>query len=381
MQTIYAFLQCKKSDYHVAMGLIEEKLTPGFEVMELPPQSVIDENKKIANTYFEQYFNKEINAISKEEKSEARDAASDSIALYNNLVRKDLDFFTKNMVMELEKVENIYLLLLLLPFQIAKTAEQYDSKQEQKYIKKNAPFGKNLNNNRFIQALAENEALNKESGKKNIGWGNFSEKINEWYLEIVKKDEEFIKYSELTDPDPEEDKKILAHLFKNIIFKVKTFETYFEELGVRWEEDKEILKGMITKTIKSLSENNNEYELELFTKEEDWEEEKEFFVSLFKNTILKEEELEQSISGKAANWDIERIALLDKIIIKMALTEMITFPGIPIKVTINEYLEIAKRYSTPKSRQFINGLLDSISNELLAKGIIKKSGRGLIDNK
>ncbi|HYG38745.1 MAG TPA: transcription antitermination factor NusB [Cytophagales bacterium] len=381
MQTIYAFLQCKKSDYHVAMGLIEEKLTPGFEVMELPPQSVIDENKKIASTYFEQYFNKEINAISKEEKSEARDAASDSIALYNNLVRKDLDFFTKNMVMELEKVENIYLLLLLLPFQIAKTAEQNDSKQEQKYIKKNAPFGKNLNNNRFIQALAENEALNKESGKKNIGWGNFSEKINEWYLEIVKKDEEFIKYSELTDPDPEEDKKILAHLFKNIIFKVKTFETYFEELGVRWEEDKEILKGMITKTIKSLSENNNEYELELFTKEEDWDEEKEFFVSLFKNTILKEEELEQSISGKAANWDIERIALLDKIIIKMALTEMITFPGIPIKVTINEYLEIAKRYSTPKSRQFINGLLDSISNELLAKGIIKKSGRGLIDNK
>lgn len=382
MQTMYAFVQCKTSDYYVAMGLIEERLTPGFEVIERPPQSEIDENKKMANSFFEQYFDKENSAINSEERTEARDAANDSIVHYNNLVKKDLDFFSKNMVSELEKLENIYLMLLLLPLEIVKVAQQDDLNQEQKYIKKKTTlFGKNLSSNRFIQALYENEALNKESGRKNLGWGSFSEKIKEWYFEILKKDEEFIKYADSDTVTAEEDKKILNHLYKNVIFKLKSFETYFEELGVRWEEDKEILKGMISKTIKSLSENNNSYELEFFTKEEDWEEERDFFIGLFKNAIAKEEELEEIISAKATNWDVERIALLDKIIIKLALTEMVNFPGIPVKVTINEYLEISKRYSTPKSRQFINGLLDSISNELISKGVIKKSGRGLIDNK
>ena len=102
---------------------------------------------------------------------------------------------------------------------------------------------------------------------------------------------------------------------------------------------------------------------------------------LFSQTVEKEYELEQIIGKKANNWDVSRMAVTDMIILKMALTEMMIFPSIPVKVTINEFIEISKNYSTPKSKQFVNGILDVLANELSSKGIIKKSGRGLIDNK
>jgi transcription antitermination protein NusB len=382
MQTIYAFLQCKQSDFHVAIDLIDEKLTPGFEVVERPAPEVIEENKKKANELFKEYYQKKPSDLLLEAQSEAREVATHAIDFYNKQVKKDFDYLAKNMVADLEKLESIYLLLLILPKELLKNAEQDLHNQENKYIKKNEiPFPTNLLNNSVIKLLNNNRTLQVETAKKNLSWAKEKDLINEWYLDILKKDEEFLKYAAIGKPSEDDDKKILNHLYKNIIFKLENFQPLFEDLGVRWDEDKEILKGMITKTLKSLSEENIDYQLELFTREDDWEEEKNFFEVLFKNTISRDKELEDVITAKTKNWDIERIALLDKIIIKMALTEMISFPGIPVKVTINEYLEISKRYSTPKSRQFINGLLDSISGEMITSGIIKKSGRGLIDNK
>jgi N utilization substance protein B len=347
-----------------------------------PAPEVVEENKKKDNNYFKEYYQKSLSDLLVEEKTEARDVASQAIEHYNKHVKKDFDFFAKTMVYDLEKLESIYLLLLILPSELSKVAEQDILKQENKYIKKNEiPFGKNITNNRVIKLLSRNTALKQQVMQKNLNWSKSYDDINEWYLDILKKDEEFLKYSGLISPSEEDDKKILGHLYKNIIFKLDNFSPLFEDFGVRWDEDKEILKGMVTKTLKTLSEDNIDYELELFTREDDWDEEKGFFIDLFKNTIARDKELEEIITSKTKNWDIERIALLDKIIIKMALTEMITFPGIPVKVTINEYLEISKRYSTPKSRQFVNGLLDTISGEMISKGVIKKSGRGLIDNK
>ena len=112
-----------------------------------------------------------------------------------------------------------------------------------------------------------------------------------------------------------------------------------------------------------------------------WEEDKEFFKELFEATLDSGEKYTELIAAKTSNWDIERLAMTDRIILEMAVAEMTGFPSIPVKVTINEYIEVSKRYSTPKSKQFINGLLDALSKELTKEGAIKKSGRGLIDNK
>jgi N utilization substance protein B len=136
---------------------------------------------------------------------------------------------------------------------------------------------------------------------------------------------------------------------------------------------------MVKKTIKDLDFESEQIEvMELST---NWEEDDIFLRTLFDECVEKELEYEKYFEHLLKNWEVERTAMMDRIIITMAIAEMLNFPGIPVKVTINEYIEISKLYSTPKSKQFINGVLDAVGTELKEKGILKKSGRGLIDNK
>ena len=150
-------------------------------------------------------------------------------------------------------------------------------------------------------------------------------------------------------------------------------------MDISWSEDKHILKSMIVKTFKNIEKENDTIDPILLSN--NWEEDKDFFEKLFEITVGHDKEYEKLIAEKSKNWDIERIAIMDKIILKMALCEMIHFPSIPVKVSINEYIELSKNFSTPKSKKFVNGILDVLSEELKDQGIIKKSGRVLIDNK
>ena len=136
---------------------------------------------------------------------------------------------------------------------------------------------------------------------------------------------------------------------------------------------------MIVKTIKNQEEHNTNIDLAVLSN--NWEEDKSFFKTIFEVTVREGKEFDSLIAEKSKNWDIDRIALMDKIILKMAIGEMIHFPSIPVKVSINEYIELSKNFSTPKSKKFVNGILDVLSEDLKKRGIIKKSGRGLIDNK
>ena len=119
---------------------------------------------------------------------------------------------------------------------------------------------------------------------------------------------------------------------------------------------------------------------ELMNLSANWTEDREFAETLYRRALLDDARMEQLIADAVPNWDVERVALLDKIILKMALAEMQLFRSIPVKVTINEYIEISKLYSTPKSKQFVNGVLDKLAQDLAASGDIRKSGKGLLDN-
>jgi N utilization substance protein B len=136
---------------------------------------------------------------------------------------------------------------------------------------------------------------------------------------------------------------------------------------------------MSDKTLKSLEEGSSIIEIQKLSL--DWEEDKEFIEKLFVAASQLEKEYHDLIANNTKNWEVERLPLTDRVILQMAIAELISFPNIPVKVTINEYIELAKQYSTPKSRQFINGILDVISKDLKQSGKIKKSGRGLMDNK
>jgi N utilization substance protein B len=151
-----------------------------------------------------------------------------------------------------------------------------------------------------------------------------------------------------------------------------------EKSDLYWTENKAILRSLVLKTVKAIEEDQD---FELAELSYNWEEDKQFFETIYDKTLINGEIYDDLIASKTKNWDIERISDTDKILLQMAIQEMINFPGIPVKVTINEYIEVSKKYSTPKSKQFINGVLDVIAVDLQNKGVIKKSGRGLIDNK
>ena len=237
----------------------------------------------------------------------------------------------------------------------------------------------NIQQNKVIDALLGNPALSKRFIKSGLSWANETEELVVWIKEAILKDEEVVRYFGLAKPSFNEDKEFLLYLYKSLIFKAEIIGLYMEQTDLYWSENKAILRSMVVKTIKAVNEGSNEFELAELSY--NWEEDKQFFELLFDKTTQEEEKYEAMIGAKTKNWDIERISDTDKILLQMAIQEMINFPGIPLKVTINEYIEVSKKYSTPKSKLFINGVLDVIAVDLQKEGTIRKSGRGLIDNK
>ena len=141
------------------------------------------------------------------------------------------------------------------------------------------------------------------------------------------------------------------------------------------------MRSLVARSVRDIEENSDPKDFRLPDFSNNWEEDKEFFEKILDTTVANDQEYSDMIASKTKNWEIDRLANTDQIILKMAISEMMNFRNIPVKVTINEYIELSKNYSTPKSKQFVNGILDVISNDLKDNGKLKKSGRGLLDNK
>ncbi|MEM7109673.1 MAG: transcription antitermination factor NusB, partial [Bacteroidota bacterium] len=236
-------------------------------------------------------------------------------------------------------------------------------------------FVKNL----LIKAIESNPYRESLSLRENLDWSECQSEIRQWFKK-VRSDEQYKAYLSAKSPSFDDDKIIVAYVIKDIIFKSDVIDKFMEEMDLNWSEDRAIIKSLVTKTVKSIEEDNlGDFKLQELSY--NWEDDKSFFVKLYEDTLQVEPRYEDLIAKKTKNWEIDRIAMTDKIILDMAIAEMINFQSIPVKVTINEYIEVAKKYSTPKSKLFINGVLDVIADELRSSGDIKKSGRGLLDNK
>ena len=174
--------------------------------------------------------------------------------------------------------------------------------------------------------------------------------------------------------DYESDKKFIVKLFSKELIEMKVFQDFLSEQDIFWEDDFPFICSMVIKTIKD-SDNDT---IELFGLFKDTDE-KDFAVNLLRHSIVHSDEFSELISSKTKNWDLERVAQMDLILMQMALSELIKMPSIPVKVTINEYIELAKYYSTTNSKNFINGVLDSLVIDLKKNESINKIGRGLIE--
>src|SRR5690606_33574425 len=239
----------------------------------------------------------------------------------------------------------------------------------------------NLANNKVLKYLKTAPAYQAGVIRHQAQIRDFDVEIKQWYRDYIKPHEAYRNYLKIKEPNIAEDNDILQIILKKIIFKNDPILSFFYERDIRWSENKAIVRSLALKVLKSVVDIPDEENFTLPELAINWEEDKEFFQNIFNLTVQNEREYRHLISNKTKNWDIERVASTDKIIITMALTEMSYFPSIPIKVSINEYIDISKTYSTPKSKQFVNGLLDVLAKELTESGKIRKSGRGLLDNK
>ena len=237
----------------------------------------------------------------------------------------------------------------------------------------------NLSDNRIINFLEKNTQIIDGLIKHKNGWNTKTEKIRNWYNILLQ--EEFYKnYVIIEKPKFEEDFDFLQNFIVKFLFKNNDIQKSFEEENIFWNEDFLIIKSMIKKTLKTLNSSN----FNTFTTaslSEDIKDDIKFACSLFDCVIDNSTEYDGHISKYAKNWDIERLSLMDRTILRMGIGEMVNFSNIPVKVSINECIDIAKNYSSPKSGKFINGLLDVISLNLLKEKKIIKTGKGLIDNK
>lgn len=231
--------------------------------------------------------------------------------------------------------------------------------------------------NPFLVKVSESKQLLDESERRKVGWMGEKDLLNQLYKRIQASDE-YIAYMSAPETTPAMDRTVLVDLFVEHIAQDEGLHEHVEAKSIHWLEDLDLACAMVKRTLENIDLKEQDLPLEEVGK--DTVEEREFITTLYRDTIAAQAKDEELIAERAKNWEADRIALSDMLLMRMALTEARSFDLIPVKVTMNEYIEIAKAYSTPKSKNFINGILDKLFAEMKEDGTIRKVGRGLLEN-
>jgi N utilization substance protein B len=288
----------------------------------------------------------------------------------------ELEKEEKFLIQSIDNIQDLYLIMLSSLIEIRKKEVVFLDASSKKHLatpEEKKPNNKFINN-AVLQLLEENSSLSVALEKRKIN--NWS--MNDDYILIllneIKKSSLYRNYMNTKKTTFEEDKQFVVDMFTEVLAPNEKLYEYLEDHKLTWIDDIPLVNTQIQKQLKQITEKDDFRVVKLYKDEED----KEFVSLLFRKTVLNEVALAKEYIDKTPNWDADRIAEIDTIILKMAICEFLKFPSIPIKVTINEYLEIAKEYSTPKSSIFINGILDNLVKEFENESKIKKTGRGLM---
>lgn len=279
-----------------------------------------------------------------------------------------------------DRIYDLYIYLLLAIPEIKVFAERKIEENKKKIRPTEEDLKPNfkLVNNLIIKKIEGSEKLKKVSETNKVNWvGDEKQEIFRKMFIAIRESETYFEHVNNDVIGFEADKQFLIDLFKIEIANSPLLYNFFEEISINWLDDIDLACLMVLKTIKGL--NSEDDELEIMDLYKDEVDEKEFTRELFKECISKDKENELLIDELTQNWELDRIAKMDIILMKMAITEFKTFNTIPTKVTLNEYIEISKFYSTPKSNTFINGILDKAIIKLTSEDKISKIGRGLIN--
>ena len=293
------------------------------------------------------------------------------------------DVAEKTLLQSIDKIIELYYLQISFFLEVLEFYRIRSEDSKNKFYPTEEELNPNMKllENSLILSLQKNKDLQKQFHDHKFSWTEEQEMVRKIYMKL-KSLKDLRVYFNQEETSFEADRDIVYRIFKKCISKSAELHFYCEERNIFWAEDYQSAALFILKTLKQIPENFSETEplTSLFPKEDgdDSKEDRKFISELFKKTIAQSTNLEEMIRLKTKNWELERIALTDIILIKMAIVELMQFPSIPVKVTLNEYIELSKLFSTPKSKMFINGLLDKLVEDLTKDKKIKKKGRGLL---
>ena len=283
----------------------------------------------------------------------------------------DLKVAENELLQSLKRSYDLYYYLLLLIVDITRMYERMIESKRNKYRPTDEERNPDMRllNNRLANQIAENENLTKYIKENGISWADDIDFIKK-NLETIITSDIYADYIKCEEDNYEADKEFWRLVFKRLISNNEFVDDYLEEKSIYWNEDVDIIESFVIKTIKRFDESTGSKQelMPMFNSNDDYD----YVVKLFRQTLLNGDKYRERINRHTKNWESERVANMDMVIMQVALTEILNFPTIPISVTLNEYIDAAKYYSTPKSGTFINGVLDSIVAELKEEKLLNK---------
>lgn len=293
---------------------------------------------------------------------------------------KNIAKFEKELTHSIDKSYELYHLFLILLLDLKQYAESRIELGKSKRLPGTDDLNPNLRflNNRVFNQISNNIQLQSYCKSHPVSWVNYPEFVKNIYLKLIDS-EHFKIYMSAPKCSYKDDKALLVYILNYLLPESDDLLPILEEQSIYWTDEVEFVIGMVSRTIGDFKESHGDNAplMPLFKNDDD----RDFMKRLFRKSVISDAEFTKLIKQHSDNWEIERIAFMDIVLMKMALSEIIEFPSIPIKVSMNEYIELSKYYSTEKSSVFINGLLDKIITDLTKQNQISKSGSGLISNK
>lgn len=301
-----------------------------------------------------------------------------SLYAYQGSESDDFSKEERFLLMSLDSMYDLYLSILALLTELQKKSKDYNIKVKNTHLSNASRESSAIKfeKNKVLLQITNNAQLQNAIAKRKLNFWDLDFEYVDMLFKAIKKSALYKDYVRDDAEDYNKDKQFIVELYATIIATDEKLYEYFEDKRLTWIDDLPTVNTVLVKLLKKINPRSPETYLlpNLYRDEED----REFGKELFKKTLLNSSVFSAEIADKTKNWDAERLASIDGVLLKMALCEFQKFPSIPHKVTINECLEIAKEYSTPKSSVFINGILDRLVKEYQAQGLYPKSGRGLM---
>lgn len=295
-----------------------------------------------------------------------------------------IDQGENQMILSINKLYELFILQLSFLIEITRFAENRLEDNKRKHL----PTADDLNPNlRFIQnsllsVISDNKEFRKMEALYKINWANEQDMVRKFYNQL-RETEAYNLYMNSSKSGFEADKKILLFIVEELFTEFELLQFYYEEKSIFFTDDYHLVTYLLVNFFRFFDKQFNPdtpLPTIIKTEKDEVNEDLIFVKDLFRKTVYKSEDWDKVIASSTSNWELERIAIMDVIILRMALTELTEFNSIPIKVTLNEYIDISKYFSTPKSKVFVNGILDKLIADFKQSGRIKKTGRGLLDN-